>query len=190
MPVPQPTSSAASPGFRRASPSTRASSIRWVAAPSCVTYRASLAAALSDNAAPPERRVAAAPRRPSIATGPRARLPERVHRAGGAFVHRLHERSALALRLPRTAPRDDFDLIALRARCDRNPTPPESRVQEDRARPPTQAAPSYGRRAWRPRQDSTWCGVLTVMRGRRTLARGGSRGKVFKPAAKRRFSGH
>jgi len=33
---------------------------------------------------------------------------------------RLREQSALALRLPRTAPRGDFDLIALRARCDDN----------------------------------------------------------------------
>jgi hypothetical protein len=42
---------------------------------------------------------------------------KQIHRAGGAFVHRLRERSASALRLPRTAPRGDFDLIALRARC-------------------------------------------------------------------------
>jgi hypothetical protein len=40
-----------------------------------------------------------------------------MHRAGGAFVHRLRELSASALRLPRTAPRGDFDLIALRACC-------------------------------------------------------------------------
>ncbi len=49
------------------------------------------------------------------------RKPEReMHRAGGAFVHRLRELSASALRLPRTAPRDDFDLIALRTRCRTN----------------------------------------------------------------------
>jgi hypothetical protein len=45
---------------------------------------------------------------------------KQMHRAGGAFVHRLRELSASALRLPRTAPKGDFDLIALRARCRTN----------------------------------------------------------------------
>jgi hypothetical protein len=53
------------------------------------------------------------PSEPQLRNEPR----RQIHRAGGAFVHRLRERFASALRLPRTAPRDGFDLIALRARC-------------------------------------------------------------------------
>jgi len=41
----------------------------------------------------------------------------KIHRAGCAFVHRLRKPFASALRLPRTAPRSDLDLVALRARC-------------------------------------------------------------------------
>src|SRR5262249_10859928 len=46
------------------------------------------------------------------------------HRAGCAFVHRSHRLSARPLRVPRTAHRNDFALLASRARCKREPRGP------------------------------------------------------------------
>jgi len=45
----------------------------------------------------------------------------RKHRAGCAFVHRSHRLSVRPLRVPRTAHRNDFDLLASLARCKTQP---------------------------------------------------------------------
>src|SRR2546428_544876 len=58
-------------------------------------------------------------------------LLKRIRRVGCAFVHRSDRPSARALRPLRTAFRFGFDLLALRARRNRQSTSPKWTVQGD-----------------------------------------------------------